>query len=32
MRNAIFIMWFGQAYIHVVVSSFEQGLHSTPLK
>jgi hypothetical protein len=28
----IFIPWFGQCLLHVVVSSFGQGLHSIPLK
>jgi hypothetical protein len=27
-----FIPWFGQCLLHVVVTSFGQGLHSTPLK
>jgi hypothetical protein len=27
-----FIPWFGQCLLHVVVTSFDQGLHSTPLK
>jgi hypothetical protein len=27
-----FILWFGQCLLHVVVTSFGQGLHSTPLK
>jgi hypothetical protein len=27
-----FIPWFGQYLLHVVVSSFIQGLQSTPLK
>jgi hypothetical protein len=28
----IFIPWFGQCLLHVVVTSFGQGLHSIPLK
>jgi hypothetical protein len=27
-----FIPWFDQCLLHVVVTSFGQGLHSTPLK
>jgi hypothetical protein len=27
-----FIMWFSQCLLHVVVTSFGQGLHSIPLK
>jgi hypothetical protein len=27
-----FILWFGQCLLYVVVTSFGQGLHSTPLK
>jgi hypothetical protein len=27
-----FILWFGQCILHVVVTSFGQGLHSIPLK
>jgi hypothetical protein len=27
-----FIPWFGQCLLHVMVTSFSQGLHSTPLK
>jgi hypothetical protein len=27
-----FLLWFGQCLLHVVVTSFGQGLHSTPLK
>jgi hypothetical protein len=27
-----FISWFGQCLLHVVVTSFGKGLHSTPLK
>jgi hypothetical protein len=27
-----FIPWFGQCLLHIVVTSFGQGLHSTPLK
>jgi hypothetical protein len=31
-RYTFFVTWFGKAYIQVVVSSFGQGLESTPLK
>jgi hypothetical protein len=31
-RHDNFISWFGQCQLHVVVTSFGQGLHSTPLK
>jgi hypothetical protein len=31
-RHGDFIPWFGQCLLHVVVTSFGQGLHSTPLK
>jgi hypothetical protein len=31
-RHNDFISWFGQCLLHVVVTSFGQGLHSTPLK
>jgi hypothetical protein len=31
-ETMIFIPWFGKAYIYVMVSSFGQGLQSTPLK
>jgi hypothetical protein len=31
-RNDDFIPWFDQCLLHVVVTSFDQGLHSTPLK
>jgi hypothetical protein len=31
-RHNDFIPWFGQCLLHVVVSSFSKGLHSTPLK
>jgi hypothetical protein len=27
-----FLPWYGQCLLHVVVTSFGQGLHSTPLK
>jgi hypothetical protein len=27
-----FLPWFGQCLLHIVVTSFGQGLHSTPLK
>jgi hypothetical protein len=27
-----FFLWFGQSLLHVVATSFGQGLHSTPLK
>jgi hypothetical protein len=30
--TVIFIPWFGQCLLHVVVTSFGQGLHSIPLK
>jgi hypothetical protein len=31
-RHGDFILWFGQCLLHVVVTSFGQGLHSIPLK
>jgi hypothetical protein len=31
-RHTDFIPWFGQCVLHIVVTSFGQGLHSTPLK
>jgi hypothetical protein len=31
-RHSDFIPWFGQFLLHVVVTSFSQGLHSVPLK
>jgi hypothetical protein len=31
-RHGDFIQWFGQCLLHVVVTSFGQGLHSTPPK
>ena len=31
-RHGDFILWFGQCLLHVVVTSFDQALHSTPLK
>jgi hypothetical protein len=31
-RYGDFIPWFGQCLLHVVVTSFGQGLHSIPLK
>jgi hypothetical protein len=31
-RHNDFIPWFGQCLLHVVVTSFSQGLHSTHLK
>jgi hypothetical protein len=27
-----FLLWFAQCLLHVVVTYFGQGLHSTPLK
>jgi hypothetical protein len=31
-RHNDFIPWFGQCLLHIVVTSFGQVLHSTPLK
>jgi hypothetical protein len=31
-RHDDFFPWFGQCLLHVVVTSFDQELHSTPLK
>jgi hypothetical protein len=31
-RYSDFIPWFGQRLLHIVVTSFGQGLHSIPLK
>jgi hypothetical protein len=31
-RHNNFIPWFGQCLLHIVLTSFDQGLHSTPLK